>query len=119
MNTYNFVDCVYISLYWIYTGLLDNYIGNNVLTFISNINEPHDKFINNYLEFTMLRIVIDDKCNKKTIIDNYINEVLNDDSFIVIGIDINEIEQELEQYNITNNRFISNIKTRLSETTTL
>lgn len=110
MNTYNFVECIYISLYWEYNDLINNNIGRNILTFISNIDEPYDKFTNNSLEFTMLKIVIDDIYDSPTIIDNYFNRALKDNTFIINGTDIIEIEQELLQYNITNNNFINIMK---------
>ena len=110
MNTYSFVDCVYISLYWLYIELLQNSIGKNILTFISSIDRPYDKFINNNLEFTMLGIGVKEVCEDKNVIDNYYNDAFMDSSFIVGGSDINEIENELEQYGVINNSFIDNVK---------
>jgi hypothetical protein len=119
MNTYNFVDCVYISLYWLYVELLNNNIGRNVLIFISNIDNPYNTFLSNYLEFAMLRIVVDDVYINRNIIDNYFYDALSDNNFIDTGMDIDEIKNELEQYNIINNYFINNIKNILSESSDL
>jgi hypothetical protein len=98
---------------------LNNNIGRNVLIFISNIDNPYNTFLSNYLEFAMLRIVVDDVYINRNIIDNYFYDALSDNNFIDTGMDIDEIKNELEQYNIINNYFINNIKNILSESSDL
>ena len=127
-DRYEFVECLYIVMYWDYLTMLINnpaYI-MNIVTVLASVKNIKEKLSTYYLDVVILKTVLDNALNNVNINTDYhtanhnfietklnklITHMFSDTDMMMSGPDFAEITEELSQYGVKNTEYLSKLKT--------